>query len=365
MKSRSWLVLLVIVLVVAAELYSSKQRRASRSRVPKQAYVVYKPPYTDLPISFIVSLHKTGVALNESYSIDTDMIIFRNHVIGLDDIRWITPRVVTVYGLVSTNVFADKRHVYNPGLSLDVIDTEEERGNFITKLKHDHMNKVYVFKKNTQRQSGIYVSKSDVDTERVVGIGEYCVVQEGVLDPYKVNGRKINIRLYMAIVYCPITREFKKPWLHDDGFVYYTKGVVPMGGYNNENITDENYVTTGYIDRKVYDNNPMTMKELFAYMKHHGTEPAKLWSNIESSVYDCVCKHVMPKALTKERSIDKHINDKHKRFMVFGVDMSVSRDLATCVMEINKGPDLGIKDTRDGDVKTRMMRNVLDYVLGV
>ena len=49
-------------------------------------------------------------------------------------------------------------------------------------------------------------------------------------------------------------------------------------------------------------------------------------------------------------------------FQLFGVDIAVSRSLEPQLMEINKGPDLGGKDTRDRELKQTMMNDIFKII---
>ena len=85
---------------------------------------------------------------------------------------------------------------------------------------------------------------------------------EVLKDPYIISGRKINIRCYVLFA-CEggnVTA-----YLHDNGFVYYSKAP-----YMNGTTYDE-IVTSGYIDRELIENNPLTLKYLRSYLnKVHG-----------------------------------------------------------------------------------------------
>ena len=45
------------------------------------------------------------------------------------------------------------------------------------------------------------------------------------------------------------------------------------------------------------------------------------------------------------------------KFVIMGADIAVDKDLSVKLMEINKGPDLGYKDKRDGSVKYNLIKN--------
>ncbi len=45
-------------------------------------------------------------------------------------------------------------------------------------------------------------------------------------------------------------------------------------------------------------------------------------------------------------------------FQLFGVDVAVDDELNPMVMEINKGPDMGAKDTRDSELKHGVVKDI-------
>jgi hypothetical protein len=49
-------------------------------------------------------------------------------------------------------------------------------------------------------------------------------------------------------------------------------------------------------------------------------------------------------------------------FQLFGVDIAVNDKLQPMIIEMNKGPDLGTKDERDGNVKKGVLRDMMKIV---
>ena len=41
------------------------------------------------------------------------------------------------------------------------------------------------------------------------------------------------------------------------------------------------------------------------------------------------------------------------KFQIFGADIAPDENLNVTIMEINKGPDIGFKDERDGNLKKK------------
>jgi len=108
-------------------------------------------------------------------------------------------------------------------------------------------------KKNIQRQEGLKISNSKHEILDGYKNG-YVLVQELLQDPYLISGRKTNMRFYVLVV-CKANNT--DCYVHKDGFMYYTK--VP---FVKNSLDDAPNITTGYIDRQVYIDNPLTHYDL-------------------------------------------------------------------------------------------------------
>ncbi len=223
-------------------------------------------------------------------------------------------------------------------------------------------DKIYIMKKNIQRQEGLKISKDK--NEILNGYKEgYVVVQELLQDPYIINGRKTNMRFYVLVV-CVNKR--LQVYVHKDGFMYYTK--VPFIKNNTE--VDVN-ITTGYIDRKVYDENPLTHDDLRKYLDDpNRTNLLTIEKNIRSQhlnisdIYfnriNQLLKQIFMAFVGKICMSDKLL--KNISFQLFGVDIAVNDKLHPMIMEINKGPDLGAKDKKDSALKHGVVKDMFAVV---
>ena len=133
-------------------------------------------------------------------------------------------------------------------------------------------------------------------------------------------------------------------YIYKNGFMYYT----PEFFEKNNTERDVN-ITTGYIDRKVYEENPLTLQDFNDFL---GEEKSKhLWQNIIDTFK--ALKTTYHDVLMKENE-----NIHGSQFNIFGVDVAPDENLNTVIIEINKGPDLSYKDERDKQVKLTMMYDV-------
>ena len=208
-------------------------------------------------------------------------------------------------------------------------------------------NHMYVLKNYKQRQEGIKLTSNLNEILNAVNNGWY-LVQDYIYRPYIIGRRKINLRYYLLIT----THNNKNnAYLYNDGFIYYTPEY-----YDDNDSNFSRHITTGYIDRQVYIDNPLTVMEFKEYIETINRGSIKIW---DTNTYNLMC-NVM-------RALDSNIcNTKSLeplfRFQIFGCDFAPDSTLGVKLMEINKGPDIGAKDERDKQVKRKLIEDVVDIV---
>jgi hypothetical protein len=219
-------------------------------------------------------------------------------------------------------------------------------------------NKLYILKKNIQRQEGLLIT----DDKNVILNGDkenYVVVQELLQDPYLIDGRKINMRFYLLVICKDGDID---AYVHNNGFMYYTADKFKAGTKE----TGPN-ITTGYIDRQVYVDNPLTHEDLRRYLDDRNRvlnkEEISILMNSDriSDVLFESAYNVLSDAVASMRG--KICHQGHLKsaisFQLFGADIAINDRLEAQVMEINKGPDLGAKDERDKQVKYSVVTDML------
>ena len=221
---------------------------------------------------------------------------------------------------------------------------KQEFKQFYKKKKAKNPNCKFILKNFRQRQEGLRLSNNMEEIFKSVGDG-FKLVQDFLENPFIISGRKVNLRYYLLIS-C-----FKgeiKGWIFRDGFVYYTPKT-----FIKNSMDFQRTITTGYIDRKVYEENPLTLKD---FRKHIGSEKTKIFdTEVRKKM------HAVMKSLSKQICSNKSL-DHHLKFQIFGADIAPDENLKCTLMEINKGPDIGFKDERDGTVKKNMIRDALNVI---
>ena len=205
----------------------------------------------------------------------------------------------------------------------------------------------YIAKRDIQQQKGLEIIHDSEKIKNILNDKSYIVIQELLNNPFLVNNRKINIRIYFLIT-C-----FKgkiKAYIHNNGFMYYTPK------YFNYNSKDKDaHITTGYISRGVYANNPLTLEDFYKYLDNKGYNSNNLKNNIKD-LFKKVMNAVNPGVCNKSLSNNNLI------FQLFGTDIAPDNNLNVKLIEINKGPDMGGKDTRDNQVKDKVIKDVFKTI---
>lgn len=227
----------------------------------------------------------------------------------------------------------------------------------VVRFKRDYKpSNIYIMKKNIQRQEGLKITNNKEEilnnTDK-----DYVCVQELLQDPYLISGRKTNMRFYVLVV---CNNENMDVYVYNDGFMYYTKELFKKGS-----LEDAHNITTGYIDRKVYEENPLTHEDLRKYLdsvrEYSKSEMALINKGYKvSTVYfDRIYTLIKDIFLAYTGVFNKGRLKNYITFQLFGLDIAVSDTLKPMVMEVNKGPDLGAKDERDGKVKNGVVNGIL------
>lgn len=205
--------------------------------------------------------------------------------------------------------------------------------------------KQLLLKSNRQRQSGLKLVThiNDINNDLPDGSShEYVVCQEIVSNPLLISNRRIAIRVYMLIV-CDQSQS--KCFIYNDGFIYYT----PQYNSTTHNNYD-NTITSGYVDRDVYVDNPLTLQDMY---KNVGTYNSSL---LKENIKHCFTKMY---SCYKPYIDLNDVNDGTNRFIILGADVIPTDNYDVKLLEINKGPDLTFKDVRDEELKTNLVKDTL------
>lgn len=256
--------------------------------------------------------------------------------------------------------------------------TGKQKATDLERMEREHYpGRIYIMKKNIQRQKGLNITS---DLQHIKdNSGSYVLAQELLQDPYLVNKRKINLRVYIVVV---CHKDETDVYMFNNGFMYYTKQDFVKGDPSHDNN-----VTTGYVERDIYTKNPLTHTDFKKYLdlnegdKYHETSsPRKLYlleqgiRNQGFKISDIIFKRIenlmTDVFITFKGHICRKTDDYNKpvpiytdySVQIFGADVAINDQLQPQIIEINKGPDLSPKDDRDGTVKKQLVNDVMEVI---
>ena len=231
-----------------------------------------------------------------------------------------------------------------------ILSKSEDRIEFYRDYYKKLVNKkscMVILKNNKQRQQGLKLTDKLKDIQNAEKNG-YILAQDYYKDPYIISKRKVNFRYYFLIV-CQNGKI--SGYIYNDGFVYYTPEF-----YKPNSLNFKRNITTGYIDRKVYETNPLTLKDFRKHLEKKKPGLSKKWDKNVNNLFNKTVQALKSKICVS----NKFNND--VLFQIFGADVAPNSKLYPKLMEINKGPDLRAKDGRDKEVKLNMQRDVFKII---
>lgn len=356
------LVLLIIVLFIV--LIINHKRTKYTYNIPLNTYNVFQfnssfsnLNESDKPVSPFVDVfnkYSTIFGTTDNFK-SSNLLLFSDYSLidqNISSIPFDKTKYYYIYGLKGSDEMANKANLAYHMRSIDKYIPKTyilEKQDDLIKLQEQHKDgNLYILKKNIQRQEGTFIS-NDIDfiLNKSPDQG-YVVCQELLQNPYIVNGRKINIRIYLlAVIDENNNMDF---FIYKNGFMYYTPKMFEKGS-----IDRDTNITTGYIDRQVYEENPLTLHDLMKFIGKENTE--KLSENMIEMFREL--KNVYEPIL---RENNKNIPG--MKFNIFGVDVAPTEGLETQLIEINKGPDLNSdqKGQRDKELKQGMIYDCFNLV---
>lgn len=241
----------------------------------------------------------------------------------------------------------DAKKYMPPTFLLENEKDMQEFPNHFNNNKRKRSDQMYILKNYAQRQEGLKLTRDLNEIMDGVKNGWY-LVQDYIYDPYLIVGHKINLRYYLLIV----CRNNKiESYIHNNGFVYYTPEK-----YNEYDISFKTNITTGYIDRKIYETNPLTLEDFRNHIERMKPGSKNLWNKNAKELMS-KCMKAINKKVCKNSNLSHHV-----RFQLFGCDLAPDSKLNATLIEINKGPDLDAKDERDKQVKIKVQEDIFKII---
>ena len=203
---------------------------------------------------------------------------------------------------------------------------------------------MYIMKKNLQRKEGLLLTNN---LEEIINNNDkkFRVVQKYMRNTYMINKRKVNLRIYLLIIY---KNNKLTSYYYKNGKCIYTNK-----DYTGSNELEEN-ITSLNLDLNIYEKNPFDLFELVNYM-----DKKKYVILIEN------IKNNLKKLETMYRNMISNLNknnNKNVHFQLFGLDYIFDNDLNVYLLELNKGPDMTSKNDKDYVLKYRIYEDLLNKV---
>jgi len=263
--------------------------------------------------------------------------------------NWLWKNVYEYYGREKAETMMPKTYL---------LFEQEDLKRFENDYRKD---KLYIMKKNIQRQEGIKITNNLEEIKKGIE-SEFVIVQDLIQNPYIINGRKTNMRFYVLIV---CKSGDISVYVHKDGFMYYTKDMFIKNSPN-----EGPNITTGYIDREIYKENPLTHYDLREYLdkndrilssmeRHLKLRGGKLSSIYFSRIYKLL-SDIFTAFIGKICNGEKLYNN--VTFQLFGIDIAMNDNYNPMIMEVNKGPDMEAKDERDSNLKHKVVQDIMQII---
>ena len=137
------------------------------------------------------------------------------------------------------------------------------------RTENNYMNgNIYILKNNEQGKKGLYLTNNIISLLDSKELKNYKIIQRYITNPYLINNRKLNIRLYILLI-----NRFNKPtewYIYNYGkCIYNNKDYDIKSSLNNDNIDDkEQHFTSLNLDYD-YVYNKMGNPESLEDLKHH------------------------------------------------------------------------------------------------
>lgn len=203
----------------------------------------------------------------------------------------------------------------------------------------------FILKKKKQRKEGLKLT-SDINIEEIRK-NEYLIAQKYIENPFLINNRKLNLRIYMLVT---LHNGDVEVYLNKYGTCIYTNK-----DYDNKTDDFEMNITSYNLNTGIYNKNPLTLEQLRTYMNDNNLDHNKLFSDIKNSVVYFIT------AFKDQLGNDKF--NKNFCFQVFGLDFILDENLKPYLLECNKGPEMKPKITSLSEPKYDDVKDIMTEMI--
>lgn len=203
-----------------------------------------------------------------------------------------------------------------------------------------NQTQLYILKKNLQRKEGILLT-NDYDT--IIGLEkeDFTVIQRYISDPYLIDERKLNLRLYLLIVY------------NNNNHYYfshkYKKCIYTNKKYDKDSTDFGSHITSFELDMSIYDKLPINFDD------YKSTNKKQIIKSLNSNI-----SHVCSAIDDTVYQLPNH--KKHISVQMFALDYVIDKANNVYLLEINKGPDMIPKSDIDRKFKDKIMDDMMSLI---
>ncbi|GAG03377.1 unnamed protein product, partial [marine sediment metagenome] len=199
-----------------------------------------------------------------------------------------------------------------------------------------------ILKGKEQRKKGLRIVRTMDDLVDGMSTERYQVVQEYMKDVLTVDGRKLNLRMYVVMIYDPGTRSVEA-YLHPRGKCIYTNRT-----YDASSDDFEHTITSYQLDPSVYDTRPHSTAELYKWLAGDGIDFEHVLLQMGDIVRDV--------AHAASGKLGRYWNVKNNtQVQLFGLDFIVdAKTMSPKLLEMNKGPCMRNKVPMDADLREKV-----------
>ncbi|KAK2851251.1 hypothetical protein Q5P01_007527 [Channa striata] len=178
---------------------------------------------------------------------------------------------------------------------------------------------------------------------------ENYVAQRYIENPYLINGRKFDLRVYVLVTsYLPL-----KAWLYRDGFARFSSTRFSLSSIDDKYM----HLTNVAVQKTAPDYDPekgckWQMQQLRRYLtaKHSRETVETLFKEMDN---------IFVRSLQSVQKVI--INDKHC-FELYGYDILLDQNLKPWLIEVNASPSHMPSSQEDYEMKCRLLEDTLNVI---
>ena len=227
-----------------------------------------------------------------------------------------------------------------------VVDNDEH----LLELRENHSKgDKYILKKNVQRKRGLFITESIDYIMKNAKTENFIIIQKYIKEPLLINKRKLNIRIYVAIIYQ--SRETRMYLYYEGKCIYTNKDYLSEGADDDF----ERNITSFNLDNDIYLKNPLLLEDLRIYLNNADTDNVNIGDKLLEDIYlliKNVCSPLIPNICNNYPDIIDNTC-----FQLFGGDVIVTRDYKPLLLEFNKGPSMKTEMAKDQHMKKGLIKD--------